>query len=117
MVSSVESLLEPLEDEREEIEDKFNNLFKGEYFSKDEASELKAWLKNRKIGKRFTNFIEKYSHDFNWEEKTPAHCFIKKSELKKYLNRIYKARSRYLHTGNPMYISDDLGYDWDLSPT
>lgn len=116
MVSCIESLLEPLQDENDKIEDKFNSLFKENYFSKDEMIDVKGWLKNRKISKRFIYFIEKYSVDFDWKEKEPKHCFIKKQELKEYLTRIYKARSAYLHKGTPMYISDDMDTDWDISP-
>lgn len=120
MVSSMESLLKFIEEPEDSLKEKLTRLGKKE-FDKHEFDEIKNWLKNRKISKRFSYFFQKYSDGFFKGGKRKAqHCFIKKGELDAYTKRIYDARSSYLHKGKPMYLSFDMTMEdakyWDLDP-
>lgn len=119
MVSSVEALLSFVELPSDSLEQKLTGYHD---FTEEEREQIDNWLKNRKIGKKFKTFLQKYSDSFfEGERSDPAHCCIKEGELDMYAGRIYNARSKYLHNGNPMYISDDYPMDaaktWDLSPS
>ena len=47
------------------------------------------------------------------------HLKIKRANLGKALNVIYTARSKYLHAGEPMFLSQPIkgGEKWDIDPT
>lgn len=129
MVSCVEPLISNVDMRRDKLEYKLNNILNNGKFTANEKQEIKNWIKNKKIQQRFIKFIEMYSEKgfFNSGYRKARHCYVKKSDLKNYLNRIYKARSAYIHTGKPMYISfnmnigddasDDKCHFWDLDPS
>ncbi len=121
MVSSIEALLDISKAESDDLEKKLMRFKDRELFSPDEWSQVKKWLQNRRIRKRFTDFLEKYSNGFSGEiPKEASHCFIPKNKVSAYAKRIYDARSAYLHTGKPMFLSMDMRGDdtkkWDLDP-
>jgi len=122
MVSAVESLLGFIEIPPDDLEKKLTKLIDKGEFTEQESGEIKNWLENRKIGQRFSNFFQNYSNDFfkGGRRKAPQ-CFIKKEELDKYTKRIYNTRSKYLHTGKPMWVSSDMTVEdakfWDLDPS
>lgn len=125
MVSCVESLLSFIELHNDKLGVKIEEIILlNEKFSNQEKEEVKNWLKNRKIKKKFIEFIKIYSSGFfRGGNRKAKHCYIKKKDLINYLGRIYDARSYYIHEGKPMYISSDLRmqvgekcYLWDISP-
>jgi hypothetical protein len=86
----------------------------------EEKDELEKTFENRKARKKFKIFIEKYSKGFfkggNYKAK---HTRILKKDLEKTLDAIYSARSKYLHSGEPMYLSLPIKgeYNWDTDPS
>ena len=64
-------------------------------------------IKTEKSKLKFIRFIEKYSTGCfkggNWKAK---HVKISKKDLPKTLKKIYDARSKYLHNGEAMYLTD-----------
>lgn len=121
MVSSVESLLNISNMEPDDLEKKITQLNSEKIFSPDEWNQIKNWLDNRKIRKRFSGFIKDYSEGFFVEVVGSAtHCYILENDVIKYSNRIYDARSAYLHTGKSMFLSMDMRSEeskkWDTDP-
>ncbi len=121
MVSCIEALIEFVKLPDDHIAKKIKKLIVNDFFIKDEKQEIENWLKNRKIRKKFAMFVKENSNNFfKGGNKKASHCYIRKNELIKYLNRIYDARSKYLHCGIPMNISMSLvnkeGRDYDLFP-
>ncbi|MEP7167710.1 MAG: hypothetical protein ABI758_07100, partial [Candidatus Woesebacteria bacterium] len=121
MVSAVEALSKLTPIPPDGLELKLNELMANN-FTSEEQENIKSWLENRKIGKRFRQFLEQYSQGFF--EPIPeiaSHCYIPEADLDKYAKRIYSARSKYLHEGRPMYLSFDMTADearnWDIDPT
>ena len=93
-----------------------------QFFAEPEKDVIERWLENRKIRQRFVTFLQNYSKGFFKRGKRKAkHCYIKKSELTNYAKRIYDARSAYLHSGKPMFLSVDMKMEgakyWDLDPS
>ncbi|MDP2676209.1 MAG: HEPN domain-containing protein [bacterium] len=120
MVSSIEALLDISKMEPDDIEKKMVGL--KDSFTPDEWIQVERWLQNRKIRKRFAYFLEKHSDGFSGEvPERASHCFIAKDKVVTYAKRIYDARSAYLHTGKPMFLSMDMRGDdskkWDLDPS
>jgi hypothetical protein len=82
--------------------------------------ELQECFNNRKSGKKFIRFIEQHSSGFfkggNFKAKRLK---IKRANLGKVLSVIYTARSKYLHAGEPMCLSQPTkgGEKWDTDPT
>ena len=119
MVSAVESLLNFIGFTHDNLEKKLNLLINDGKFAKKESEEIKNWLKNRGIKRKFTAFLKKYSEGFFKKGRRKAkHCHIRETELADYAKRIYNARSAYLHEGRPMYRSFDTNMEdakyWDL---
>ncbi|HCI05078.1 TPA: hypothetical protein DEW47_03865 [Patescibacteria group bacterium] len=119
MVSSIEALLDISKVESDNLEKKLIELKDKELFIPDEWGQIERWLQNRKICKRFVDFIEQYADGFSGEvPKQASHCYISKGDVSKYAKRIYDARSAYLHTGKPMFLSMDMRGDdvkkWDI---
>jgi len=119
MVSAAEALLKFLPKSNDSIEKKLGKLIEAKKFDAAEIQEVQNWLENRKIRQRFGLFFEKYSVGFCKGGKRKAkHCYIKKEEINDYVRRIYDARSAYLHSGKPMYLSQDMSMKdakfWDL---
>lgn len=122
MVSAVEALLNFIEAPSGNLKVKLMKLVKEEFFTEAEKNEIERWLENRKIRQRFMIFLQNYSRGFFKKGKRKAkHCYIRKSELMNYAKRIYDARSTYLHSGKPMFLSIDIGAEgaefWDLDPS
>lgn len=122
MVSSVESLLKLSPPEPDSLYKKLLSFIDEKHFSDKEGDEIVRWLNNRSIRKRFVSFYVKYSIRFakGGRRKAP-HCYIRKTDIPKYIKRIYDARSAYLHEGVPMYLSSDIAMKeavlWDIDPT
>ena len=82
--------------------------------------ELKTVFDVRKSRKKFVRFIEKYSSGFfkggNFKAKRLK---IKRANLGTMLDVVYIARSKYLHAGEPMFLSQPIkgGEKWDIDPT
>lgn len=129
MVSCVESLISDVVIENDKLKNKLTKILNADQFTSDEKQEVQNWINNRKIKKKFIKFIKTHSEKgfFKKGNRKAKHCYVKKNELDNYLNRIYNARSAYIHTGKPMYISFDMnsGDDvsdgkchlWDLDPS
>jgi len=82
-------------------------------------SEFKKIVGVKRDGKQnnFINFFKKFSKGFYKGGKYKAkHCRISKKEAPKKLEAIYDARSRYLHEGESMYLSQIAGYKMGYGP-
>lgn len=122
MVSSVEALLKFFPKNEDKLEGKMIKMITDKKFEITEGNEIKNWLENRKINQRFVAFLKNYSVGFcKGGKRKASHCYIKKVEVGDYAKRIYTARSIYLHSGKPMYLSHDMNMKeanfWDLDPT
>jgi hypothetical protein len=99
---------------------KFKDIINPGALSNEEMNELENTFENRKARKKFIRFIEEYSKGFfkggNYKAK---HTKILKKDLEKTLGSIYDARSKYLHTGEQMYLSLPLRgmSNWDIDPS
>jgi len=105
MVSSVEALLKFKSNEipSDSLEEKLLKMVGEKIFINCEANQIKNWLKIRKIRMKFKSFLQEYSNRFfKGGNRNARHCYILKKELGNYANRIYDARSTYLHRGKPM---------------
>lgn len=123
LVSAVEVLAysESLEDD--ELPDKLRSIIDADsaQFSNAEKSELHSYLKQRKVRFKFLQFINKYSEGyFVGRPTTPEHCWVTQETLSQFAGAIYKARSKFLHEGEPLWISNEMRVDdredrgWDL---
>lgn len=90
-------------------------------FSDPQKSELNLYLKQRKIRFKFLQFIQKYSAGyFAGRPTTPENCWVTEETLNQFIDSIYKARSKFLHEGEPLWISHEMRVDdredrgWDL---
>ena len=101
LVSAVEKVMgkhpgDPLADKLLEVDG----------LTREEIGELKTTLQARRSGARFVAFLEKYSAGFfDAEPREPAHIQVKPETLGAVAKAIYRARSGYLHAGDPMYLS------------
>ena len=101
LVSAVEKAME--EHAADSLSEK---LMRVEGLSKSETAELKTMLQARRACARFIAFLEKYSAGFfNGEAREPAHIQVTPETLGTWAKAIYRARSGYLHAGDPMYLS------------
>ncbi|MEK7524009.1 MAG: hypothetical protein AAB588_03170 [Patescibacteria group bacterium] len=119
MVSAVEALLKLLPKSADALDKKLTKLYKEKKFEPTEVQEINNWLENRKIRHRFILFFEKYAIGFcKGGKRKPAHGYIQKEDVNDYAGKIYDARSAYLHSGKPMYLSQDMAMEnakcWDL---
>jgi gamma-glutamylcyclotransferase len=123
LVSAVETLsknvtLNRKDDTLEEQE--IANLLAQSNLSSEHKKELQESFNNRKSRKKFVRFVEQHSRGFfkggNFKAK---HLKIKRANLGKVLGVIYTARSKYLHAGEPMFLSQPIkgGEKWDTDPT
>jgi gamma-glutamylcyclotransferase len=86
----------------------------------EQKKELQESFNNRKSQKKFARFIEQYcSGYFKGGNFKAKHLKIKRADLGEVLKRIYTARSKYLHAGEPMFLSTPFkgGEKWDTDPT
>lgn len=75
-------------------------------FTEEEKKALKTTFQARRSGARFVEFLLKYSAGFFSGEATkPTHTQVTPETLKTVARAIYHARSAYLHSGDPMYLS------------
>lgn len=108
LVSAVEAVaqnIKPLQDPLlKRIEESM-----GDDLDDTELNDLQELFEGRKAFRRFSAFIENYSKGFfkGGRFKAP-HTRITRSKLPDALRAIYYARSRYLHHGDPMFLSSKL---------
>jgi hypothetical protein len=91
-----------------------------EGLSDAEREELKVTLQARRARVRFVAFLDRYSKGFfDGEPKEPAHTQVTPENLPDVATAIYRARSGYLHGGDPMYVSRRMGQfpAWHMEPT
>ncbi len=87
--------------------------------NREEKSELKNVFNVRKSRKKFVRFVEENSAGFfrggNFKAKRLK---IRRADLAGALDVIYTARSKYLHAGEPMFLSQPIkgGGKWDTDP-
>ena len=108
--------------------EKFSVMFNDTSLTKEQAKQLKEILKVNGQGKiqigkskqKFINFVKAHSTGClkggNWKAK---HVRITRQNLPDVLTTIYDARSRYLHSGEPMYLSQFMhgAGKWDTDPS
>lgn len=123
LVSAVEILSqdEELDSEEDVLENtNITKLLEESDLTAIEKEELKKVFDVRKSGKKFVRFIERncsgYFKGGNYRAK---HTKIKKENLGAVLKTIYQARSDYLHSGEPMYLSMVMhgANNWDTDPS
>jgi hypothetical protein len=122
LVSAIEALCGDVTLDRKDdaLEDqKIATLIASSDLSPEQKRELKATFDVRKSGKKFIRFIELHSSGYfkggNFKAKRLK---IKRAGLDKVLRVIYNARSKYLHAGEPMFLSTPFkgGEKWDTDP-
>jgi len=125
LVSAVEALSSSflkLEEKDDLTNDSdFKECIKFLNLSEKEEKEYEMIFKTKKSTEKFKRFIEIYSDDYVEEkdflQDNGRH--IKRDDLIKVVETIYSARSRYLHSGEPMYLSRPMRTvvdgDFDLS--
>ncbi len=122
LVSAIEALcrhltLDSKDDELEE--QKIATLIASSDLSTEQKKELRTTFDVRKSRKKFIRFIEQHSSGYfkggNYKAK---HLKINRADLNKVLRIIYDARSKYLHAGEPMFLSTPFkgGEKWDTDP-
>jgi len=120
LVSSIEALSQDYNLKRKDdlfARKNFNDIILPGVLNKEEKDDLEKTFENRKPRKKFIRFIENYSRGFfkggNYKAK---HTRIFRKDLEKNLDAIYNARSKYLHTGEPMYLSHPIrgASNWDI---
>jgi hypothetical protein len=123
LVSAIETLSKdmPLDHKDDKLENQgVTDLIEQSTLPKELKNELKTVFDVRKSRKKFIRFIEHHSRGFfkggNFKAK---HLKIKRANLGKVLNVVYMARSKYLHAGKPMFLSQPIkgGEKWDIDPT
>ena len=123
LVSSIEALSKSLTLSRADDvleEGKITRLIDDSDLSREQKGELKNVFSVRRSRKRFIRFIEQNSTGyFKGGNFKARHLKIKKANLAAVLDPIYIARSKYLHVGEPMYLSKSFkgGEKWDTDPT
>jgi len=87
--------------------------------SSEQKHELQTIFDVRKSRKRFIRFIEQHCSGFFRGGSFKGNLKIRRADLGKVLDNIYNARSRYLHAGEPMYLSRPMrgGEKWDAEPS
>lgn len=123
LVSAIEVLSKNVRLDRNDDaleEQEIANLLARSNLSSEHKKELQESFNNRKSRKKFTHFVEQYSGGFfkggNFKAKRLK---IKRAGLGEVLKTIYTARSKYLHAGEPMFLSKPIkgGEKWDIDPT
>ncbi len=123
LVSAIEALSKNLALNRKDDaldEQRITDLIVQSSFSAEHKKDLQEIFNVRKSRKRFVRFIEQHSSGFfkggNFKAK---HLKIKRANLREALSIIYTARSKYLHAGQPMFLSQPIrgGEKWDTDPT
>jgi hypothetical protein len=123
LVSAIETLSTnmPLDHKDDMLEKRgVTDLIQQSTLPRELKNELKTVFDLRKSRKKFVRFIEKHSSGFfkggNFKAK---HLKIKRANLCKVLDVVYIARSKYLHAGEPMFLSQPTkgGEKWDIDPT
>lgn len=98
-------------------EENISNLINKSNLSSQEKLELKKTIKNRKAKLKFIRFVEEYCKGFFKGGKCKAKkAKIFRADLERTLKAIYDARSAYLHSGVPMYLTHPpkiIGRKWD----
>ncbi len=122
LVSAIEALCGHMTLDRKDDaleEQKIATLIASSDLSPEQKKELKTTFDVRKSGKKFIRFIEQHSSGYfkggNFKAKRLK---IKRADLDKVLRIIYNARSKYLHAGEPMFLSTPFkgGEKWDTDP-
>jgi hypothetical protein len=122
LVSAIEALyghttLDRKDDTLEE--QKIATLIASSDLTPEQKDELKTTFDVRKSGKKFIRFIEQHSGGYFEGATFEARPLkIEPTDLDKVLKIIYKARSKYLHAGEPMLLSTPFkgGEKWDTDP-
>jgi hypothetical protein len=122
LVSAIETLSQDTKLTRKEDvleQQKIVDLIAHSKLSAEYKSELQSIFDVRKSRKKFVRFVEEHCKGFfKGGNVKGRHLKIKKVNLPKILNIIYIARSKYLHGGEPMFLSTPLkgGEKWDFDP-
>lgn len=95
-------------------------LLKKSGLNDQDKAELKKVFDVRKSRQKFLKIIKLYSKGYlKGGHFSAPHCKITKKKLPSVLRAIYDARSNYLHSGLPMYVSRPMcgGEKWDTDPS
>lgn len=123
LVSAIEILssYQVLSIEHDPLQNAIDQM-KGVLNTTAEKEELEALLKNRKALMKFIVFIRGHSQKVIIKKPKDGaleHKVYQGEGLQKALRKIYNGRSKFLHEGASMYLSDPrlarAGYDYDLS--
>jgi hypothetical protein len=119
LVSAVESLSSHFIETKDVLtkaDKKIEQLITSSNLEDAEKEELLKIFNVRRARQKFVRFIQTYSKRFFIGKKYKGKELIriKKNQLPMYAKRIYDARSAYLHSGEPMNISPEMVYLWDI---
>ena len=123
LVSAVEALSQKINvTEKDVLYGKtFEELVDRKKLDKSEYDSLRSTFNVRKSEARFRKFLALYSSDFFDDSVEKAQAVsVPRARLDEVAAAIYHARSKYLHNGDPMYLSLRIGGhwpDWDIDPS
>ncbi len=120
LVSAVEALSkdETIKDSLVGVQ--LDDVIRQEALTEEQYKELEGTLAVRKSKARFLSFFIRYAEGFlSREPAGPAHTQVTMNNLEAVLTAVYRARSRYLHVGDPMYLSGDIQQfpNWHMDPS
>jgi hypothetical protein len=105
------SAIERLSSEQTLVDDPLSDLdmesvIRTDDLSEEQVDELRSLFRNRKAKARFISFVQEYGSGFlDGEAREPTHTQVTPDNLDRVMGAIYDARSGYLHSGDPMYLS------------
>ena len=123
LVSAIEALSKNVKLNRKDDaleEQEIANLLAQSTLLPEHKKELQESFNNRKSRKKFSCFVEQHSSGFLKGGNFKARRLkIRRADLGDVLKTIYTARSKYLHAGEPMFLSQPIkgGDKWDTDPT
>ena len=123
LVSAVEAVSQDLDLREEDVlfGKVLKDLVRPDALNAEELNALQQTFDVRKAGRKFVKFLDDYSKGFfKGGQRKAKHAWVSKSQLPSVARAIYKARSDYLHSGYPMYLSlrhGDWWQKWDTAPS
>ena len=121
LVSAIEKMAAPQaipEDPLNELD--LENLIRVSDLGAAQLQELRTMFRTRRTKARFIAFLQEYSAGFfHTERREPSHTQVTPENLMSVAAAVYDARSGYLHSGDPMYLSRPIPQfpNWHMAPS
>jgi hypothetical protein len=115
LVSAIEAVAEAVDVSRDSLAQRaLAAITTTSELTSHEREEISKLLRTRKVKQRFIEFLVTHSVDFlDGEANSSSHTLVSHKSLPEVVAAIYDARSAYLHSGDPMYLSRY----WPENPT